>query len=58
MRWYDPITEQWHDPPAQKPVEIVEVPEDVYTRANRLVREHNIWQAITATAQASQQGEE
>jgi hypothetical protein len=57
MRWYDPIFEVWHDPPAPKAVEVVKVEEDVYARANRINRERSIWEAVTATAQASQQGE-
>jgi hypothetical protein len=42
----------------RRTIEIAAVDEDVYTRANRINRERNIWDAVTATAQASQQGEE
>jgi hypothetical protein len=53
-----------HRPPLKRidyalrriPVGLV-VAEDVYTRAASINRERNIWDAVTATAQASQQGE-
>lgn len=37
--------------------EIVAVEECVYARANRINHERNVWDAVTATAQASQQGQ-
>lgn len=40
---------------ARPAVEIVAVAEDEYARANRINRERDVWDALTATAQASQQ---
>jgi len=45
--WYDPITERWYKMPTQKePIEVIEVKEDDYVRAARLVRQNNIWDAL------------
>jgi hypothetical protein len=45
--WYDPITERWYKMPTQqKPVEIIEVEEDIYQRAYRINRINRIWDAV------------
>jgi len=57
MRWFDPIESKWHDPPEPHHTPVPAVEEDNYTRGKRIARERRIMDAITATAQASQQGE-
>lgn len=56
-RWYDPISETWFIMPAPAaPVKTIEPPEDIYARADRLVRQANIWEAVKASATSSQMG--
>lgn len=45
--WYDPITERWYKMPTQKePEKAIEIEEDIYTRANRINRQRDIWDAL------------
>jgi hypothetical protein len=58
-KWFDPLTERWHTMPEPvKPPPSIEVPEGIYTRAARIMRENSIWEAVTATATASQMSQE
>lgn len=58
--WYDPIERRWHKPrevvpePAN-PYDVYESDED---KGRRKARENAIWAATTATAVATQQGDQ
>lgn len=53
--WYDPISERWRKMPEPvKPIHAQAVPEGIYERASRLLRESKLWKAIEATATATQ----
>jgi hypothetical protein len=55
-RWYDPIEGRWHVPKPPSPASPAgAAPEDDESKERRLARERAIWDALTATAQASQQ---
>jgi hypothetical protein len=46
MKWYDPISERWFDPPSKPKEIIVEVTEDDYQKAYRINRINRIWEAL------------
>lgn len=46
MRWYDPISERWIETKEKPPEKVSPVVEDDYKRAERLLRERRIWDAV------------
>lgn len=54
--WYDPIDGRWYKMPEPKPVEVEaeHAVEDVYTFAESALRVNNVWEAVVATATATQ----
>lgn len=46
MKWFDPISQKWVETKEKPPEIIQEVKEDNYKRAERLIREQKIWDAI------------
>lgn len=46
MKWFDPITERWYSTKEKPPEVIPPVVESHYKRAERLIREQKIWDAI------------
>jgi hypothetical protein len=54
-QFYDPLTERWHTMYAAKPAPVVAAePEDDYVRAERLVRQNNVWDAVVSSATSTQ----
>ena len=55
IKFFDPLTERWIVMPTKPPpVKVIEPEENSYTKTVRLVRQMRIWQAIEATATATQ----
>jgi len=55
--WYDPIGRRWHLPRPAAPVQASSAYESEEDKGRRIARYNAIWEALTATAQASQQQE-
>lgn len=53
--WYDPIGRKWHLPRPAAPVQTSSAYESEEEKGRRLARHSAIWDAVTATAQATQQ---
>jgi len=54
-RWYDPIGRRWHEPRELRPEPPTSAYESEAEKGYRIASERAIWEAVTATAQATQQ---